>query len=340
MRYCHILLNPLLENEIDYNAKGLKYLTSSKKFNPELTFNKKDFIQKFPVVQKGMSISGYQPKLQVVLANNQFTIIEHRGDYILKPSPESYPFLAENEHSTMQLMRELKFDVPPNGLVYFKQENHQQKEFAFVIKRYDREKGQVIHQEQLDGAMGILEKFGKIRDDGEQYVSYEQAVKFILKNAKNHLALQIALFRRIVYAYLLANNDMHLRNLSLVYSESGEIKLAPVYDFVSTAPYPEIFNSCLLALPLLEREEGGKQLANGFETKYGQYIGVDFIEFGINIGLSKNLTKKLLTELLSEEKKVLAIYQKAFLPQADKDRIINCYKQRLGYLQIFETEKI
>ena len=83
MSYCHILLSPLLANEIDYSKKGLKYLTGTTKFKPMLNFNRQDFIHKYPVTQKGMSISGYQPKLQVILQNNQFEIIEHRGDFIL-----------------------------------------------------------------------------------------------------------------------------------------------------------------------------------------------------------------------------------------------------------------
>lgn len=58
---------------------------------------------------------------------------------------------------------------------------------------------------------------------------------------------------------------------------------------MSVSPYPEIFNSTLLALPLLAREEGNATLAKGFNTQYGEYIGDDFVEFGENIGLNKNV---------------------------------------------------
>ena len=95
----------------------------------------------------------------------------------------------------MRIMKELGFDVPENGLVSFAgEQNH--KEFAFVIKRFDRDEQQTeIHQEQLDGAMNIQRQVRKkIGADNEQYVSYEQIAKFILQHTENHLAQQREIF--------------------------------------------------------------------------------------------------------------------------------------------------
>lgn len=335
---CPILLKKLSKKEecVGYSEKGLKVLTGNPEFNPILNFNRQEFQLFRPKKQKGMSISGYQPKLQLTIKHNQFDIINSQGSYILKPSPNEYLFLAENEHTTMQVMKALKFDVPENGLFYFKSQPNEQKEFAFVIQRYDRIEGQVLHQEQLDGAMNIADKYGKIRADNEQYVSYERVVKFILDNITNkNLAVQKDLFLRVVYAYLLGNNDLHLRNFSLIIEQNNTISLAPIYDFVSIVPYPEIFNGGLLALPLLEKEEGGKQLADGFETKYGCYLGLDFIEFGKNIGLNEKLCEKLLTDLIKSREKVIEIYNHSFMPLEHIEKVLQCYEQRLDYLQIF-----
>ncbi|WP_280514702.1 HipA domain-containing protein [Candidatus Symbiopectobacterium sp. 'North America'] len=105
------------------------------------------------------------------------------------------------------------------------------------------------------------------------------------------------LFRRIAYAYLLGNNDMHLRNFGLIHPTTGVPELAPVYDFVSVAPYQAYFSSCYLALPLLASEEGDNELAPGFKTEHGEYLGMDFLAFAQRIGLSNSLTKKLLKDL-------------------------------------------
>lgn len=232
-----------------------------------LNFDSQDFEKSRPKKQKGMSISGYQPKLQLTIHNGQFDIMDSSGDFILKPSPETYPFLAENEHATMQVMKALKFDVPENGLVYFKTESPTEKQFAFVIKRYDRQENLQIHQEQLDGEIDIREKYGKIKASNKQYVSYERVMKFILgKVSRQSLALRKDLFLRVVYAYLLGNNDFHLRNFSLIIARDGSVSLASVYDFISVKLYPEIFNDSL-ALLLLEKEEGEEILADGFGNK-------------------------------------------------------------------------
>ena len=343
MSFCRILLKPLKKNEAlsGYSTEGLHYLTSNKNFNPELPFSRQEFITVKPQKQQGMSISGFQPKLQLIINDDHFDSVNQQGNYILKPSPEEYPFLAENEHATMRIMKELGFDVPENGLVSFAGEENQ-KEFAFVIKRFDRDEQQKpMHQEQLDGAMNIRDKYGKIGADNEQYVSYERVAKFILQHTENHLAQQQEIFRRIIYAYLLGNNDLHLRNFSFIYPKNSHPKLAPIYDFVSVSPYPETFNSTLLALPLLAREEGNATLAKGFNTQYGEYIGDDFVEFGESIGLNKNvIIQKLIPEITQEKEKVERIYSQSFMPQPHIDCVLKTYLKRLALLNVLNEPEL
>ena len=343
MSFCRILLKPLKKNEAlsGYSTEGLHYLTGNKNFNPELPFSRQEFITVKPQKQQGMSISGFQPKLQLIINDDHFDSVNQQGNYILKPSPEEYPFLAENEHATMRIMKELGFDVPENGLVSFAGEENQ-KEFAFVIKRFDRDEQQKpMHQEQLDGAMNIRDKYGKIGADNEQYVSYEQIAKFILQHTENHLAQQREIFRRIIYAYLFGNNDLHLRNFSFIYPKNSPPKLAPIYDFVSVSPYPETFNSTLLALPLLAREEGNATLAKGFNTQYGEYIGDDFVEFGENIGLNKNvIIQKLIPEITQEKEKVEQIYSRSFMPQPHIDCVLKNYLKRLALLNVLNEPEL
>ena len=121
MSFCRILLKPLKKNEAlsGYSTEGLHYLMGNKNFNPELPFSRQEFITVKPQKQQGMSISGFQPKLQLIIKDEHFDSVNQQGNYILKPSPEEYPFLAENEHATMRIMKELGFDVPGSGLVSF-----------------------------------------------------------------------------------------------------------------------------------------------------------------------------------------------------------------------------
>ena len=101
-------------------------------------------------------------------------------------------------------------------------------------------------------------------------------------------------------------------------------------------PYKEVFNH-ILALPLLEKEEGGKELAHGFNTKYGEYIGQDFIEFGEAIGLSRKLLiEKMFPQFVKEQEIVKEIYQRSFVPTEHQEVILKSYIRRSGLLQIID----
>ena len=124
----------------------------------------------------------------------------------------------------------------------------------------------------------------------------------------------------------------------MLYPKNNIRQLAPIYDFVSVAPYLGVFNSSLLALPLLEREEGGS-LAHGFNTQYGEYIGDDFVEFGENIGLNKKvIIQKLIPEITKE--RVKNIYENSFMPQSHIDCILKNYHKRLNLINVLNEPKL
>jgi len=340
MTFCRILLTPL-KNEAEiasgYSAKGLKALGGSARTVPRLNFTRSQFIQSLPQRQQGMSISGYQPKLQMVLQDCTFSVTDHRGDFILKPSADEFPHLAENEHATMTVMARLGFNVPVHGLLPFISDDPRgEPEYAFVIRRFDRDlNGEAIHQEQLDAAMNIAEKYGKTGNDGKQYVSYERIAQFLIQHVNNNVAFKRDLFRRIVYAYLLGNNDLHLRNFGLLLPPGNHPPLlSPVYDFVSVAPYRDYFNANYLALPLLIREEGGHEIAPGFNTAYGQYLGMDFLLLAESIGLNPRLATALLNGLREESEIVESTYRSSFMSFEDREATLQCYRQRLNRLQL------
>lgn len=354
MNNCRITLAPLTgkkEPQPNYSLRGIKHLVGKSTIDLQLPFTRREFITEQPKKQKGMSISGYQPKLSLRVVNNQFKVVETFGTYILKPSPEEYPHLAENEHAIMTVMKNLKFDVPAFGLVPFKRVPSQESsfqesstngetEYAFIIKRYDRnEEDQTkVHQEQLDGAMGIHDKYGKINNI--QTVSYESVCQFLINNIDTSLPFKRELFKRIMYAYLLGNNDLHLRNFGIIMPNEEKNKITPIYDYVSTAPYISTFSECYMALPLLKTEENDNDLASGFNTKHGQYIGYDFIAFGEGIGLSRKLIIKIISDAVKTKNIVVDTIESSFMPVEHKEIVTRCFNQRLDCLQVQDFNPI
>ena len=344
MNNCRVTLSPLKgkkEYQPGFSLQGIKYLAGGADVQLQLPFTRREFVTVQPKKQTGMSISGYQPKLSLRIVNDQFTVVDTFGTYILKPSPEEYPNLAENEHAIMSVMKKLGFDVPPFGLVPFQRATDSDNvEYAFLIKRFDRneEEQSKTHQEQLDGAMGIEEKYGKV--NGVQTISYERVCQFLIENIDSNLQFKRELFKRIMYSYLLGNNDLHLRNFGILMPNEERNRLAPIYDFVSTAPYLDTFADSYLALPLLKVEENDNELASGFNTQYGQYIGYDFIEFSQGLGLNGKLAVKIISEAVKNKAIVIDTIDSSFMTEAHKMEVISCFNQRLSCLRIQDYNPI
>jgi serine/threonine-protein kinase HipA len=336
--HCLINLSQLKGAEIEtgYSTKGIKHLLQNPGMMPDLPFTRRQFIQEQPQRQKGMSISGYQPKLSLAIEDNEFRVVSNGGTYILKPSPEEYPHLAENEHATMSVMARLKFIVPPFGLVRFsKEERDQQSELAFVIRRYDRglTGDDRMHQEQLDGAMGISDKYGSI--DDKKAVSYQRAARFLLDNLGNSLTNKRDIFLRIVYAYVLGNNDFHLRNFGILLPQNAPPSLAPVYDFISVVPYPTAFGE-YLALPLLEREENDQESAPGLDSPYGEYTGADFVSLGEGIGIQNQLVRKWLLNVIRSRQLIIDTYNESHMPAEQRDKVLEYVSRRIHLLEVMD----
>ncbi|MGK3141652.1 type II toxin-antitoxin system HipA family toxin [Pantoea sp. C2G6] len=334
---CLINLNPLDDSGLKtgFSKKGILHLLGEQNVALSLPFTRSQFIQELPERQKGMSISGYQPKLSLRLEKGELVVVNNDGTYILKPSPEEYPHLAENEHATMCVMQRLKFDVPPFGLMPFRQQENQRTELAFVIKRYDRlsaNQGR-LHQEQLDGAMGLSDKYGRVSN--KKTISYEKAAKFLNSRVSNSLKSKRDLFLRIVYAYVLGNNDFHLRNIGIILPENHSPRLAPVYDFISVVPYPAAFGE-YLALPLLEREENDTENAPGLDSDYGEYVGADFILLAQGMDINPALAKKWLKEVVSNHKLISDTYTESHMPEAQREAVLNYVARRIKLLEVME----
>lgn len=171
-------------------------------------------------------------------------LVKENGTYIIKPSPAQFSNLAENEHAIMTIASICKFQLPPFGLIHLNDG-----ELAFIIQRYDREVGTKLHQEQLDSAMEVNDKFGNV--NGFQTISYSKAGAFIAQNLKG-VQQYADFYRRVIFSYVVGNNDHHLRNFSLLYSNRDALQtLSPVYDVVSVQPYGEYFYGSYMSLPLL-----------------------------------------------------------------------------------------
>jgi serine/threonine-protein kinase HipA len=105
---------------------------------------------------------------------------------------------------------------------------------ALIVPRFDRlRSGTKIHFEEFNQLLG------RYSGDDKYEAAYEDMAAFIRDPATNCASADAwRLFRRILACFLIGNTDAHLKNFAMFHTRDG-LRLAPAYDLVAAALYPE-----------------------------------------------------------------------------------------------------
>lgn len=219
-----------------------------------------------------LSITGVQKKISCSVKRDKKTkklfFDTEDSEFIIKTPDKEIPDITENEHFIMQLANDIGFETVENGLIKTKNNG-----FLYITKRIDRVSGKKLPMEDF---CQLSKKLTEYKYQG----SYEKCVKEIIDKYSSRKQIdKIRFFNVIYFSYVVGNTDMHLKNFSL-YDDGSGFHLAPFYDLVS---------SYLLV--------GQDEFALSLNGKRKKFTKNDFIKFGENIGLSKELSMKLMKSL-------------------------------------------
>ncbi len=151
--------------------------------------------------------------------------------HILKPEIAQYPNIVENEAYCMRLASRLGLSVPRVETTTLNGRR------LIVIERYDRivrPDGRVdrLHQEDFCQALGIPPE-RKYEENGGPSL---RRIAEILQGVAGTDSLE-TLLRAVAVNVLIGNGDAHAKNFSLLHEPSGSLRLAPLYDLLSTLVY-------------------------------------------------------------------------------------------------------
>jgi serine/threonine-protein kinase HipA len=207
-----------------YSAQGLKLLSPKLKDLEKLDFSAEELRAEAMLRGSKMSIQGIQPKLSAVLnvSGNRFEIIDKGGKYILKPQHHIFPELPQNEDLTMRLAETIGIEVPFHGLIYSKDDS-----LTYFVRRFDR-KG---HKEKI-AVEDFAQLAGMSRETKYNY-SMEKLVKLIDEYCTFPAIEKAKLFKLVIFNFLVGNEDMHLKNYSIIV-RNGKIELSPAYDLLNS----------------------------------------------------------------------------------------------------------
>jgi serine/threonine-protein kinase HipA len=223
MRRCLITYEPI-EGAGDYSERGLKRLDRNLASLAPLGYTAAE--QREEALERAgkMSIQGVQLKLSAVLKVKEgaFEVVDRNGRFILKPPSLDFPELPENEDLTMRLAAAAGIEAPAHGLV-----RASDGALTYFIRRFDRE-----GRSRLP-----LEDFAQLSGESRETKyesSMEKAAAIVDRFCTFPAIERVKLFERTLFSFLAGNEDMHLKNFSLITRAGGRIDLSPVYDLVNS----------------------------------------------------------------------------------------------------------
>ena len=268
------------------------------------------------------SVSGVQEKVQLKRVRGGYEIVASGGDAILKPVPRNTvaKFAADipaNEHLTMRIAAKI-FGVhtAENELVTLKDG-----EYAYLTKRFDRRDGHPIRQEDFCQLSGRSED-----THGSNYkyeASYEELADLMRRFCPSAAVENPKVFFVILFNYVFANGDAHLKNFSLFQSPQGDYIMTPAYDLLNT----------MIHFPNDPSATALDFFADGhFTSRYedlGFYSSADFIELGRCFGVSEPEVRRMLTLFPDRSSEVERAIAESVLSDEAKARYLSLFRDRL-----------
>ncbi len=264
------------------------------------------------VIRQSVTVPGVQTKLSLKLEKNvgadRLTLVGYKGDYILKPPTEKYANLPENEDLIMKMAEYFDIKTVPHSLIRLKSG-----ELSYITRRIDRLKGKKIHMEdfcQLSGKLTV-----------NKYKSSSEALgRILFKYSSKPIMESIELFKIILFSFLVGNNDMHLKNFSLIYNKD-EIKLAPAYDLLAVR----------LVIPKYKDDD---ELALSIAGKKKNIGKKQFYSLGEKYMLNTQQIDYVFTKFSQQLSKCCELIEVSFLPKGMQEELINLLKERFSRILI------
>jgi len=236
-----------------------------------------------------LSLAGAQDKVAVRIEVDEISLPlgGAPSTHILKPAVERFAGVVFNEHLCMKLAAAVGLPAAQvesrniDGMDYL------------LVERYDRMRRQVtggeqvldrLHQEDFCQAQGFVSEMKYQKENGP---SLKQCFSLLREVSSAPVVDLVRFLDAVIYNFLVGNNDAHGKNFSLLYQGVGpenlEIRLAPLYDIVSTVYYPELSKEMAMKI-------GGEYLSERVTPK-------DFERLAEEAGLGKPLVKQRVAEM-------------------------------------------
>lgn len=245
-----------------------------------------------------LSLAGVQEKLPITIRDGTYGLGEGNiaSTHILKFGNQQSNHLVINEYFCMKLAEGVGLNVPQCRLLEIE-------ERVLVVERFDRiwEANDFVRRVHvIDGCQALdlrpQHKYERFLGDSPQVADIRGPAT--LRNIYDFCAhtnvpaqARLSLIQWVFFNLIIGNSDHHVKNISF-YIKPEEIQLAPFYDLVSVAMYPNFEQALAFNI--------GDSFAR---DELGAY---NFAEMASELGLAKRLFATQLHALCKKIKAVIS----------------------------------
>jgi len=312
-----------------YSPTALRRMFDGRKVSHMLDFRNDDTSRELIDDNiRRISISGVQEKLSAIVESGRVRLTPEgvQGRYIIKPAPDDKRVryrdqMPANEHLSMQIARQV-YGIPTaeNALVFFSDG-----EPAYITRRFDvKLDGSKIKQEDF---ASLWSRTGATHGRNFKYTGdYAGMGALLPKYVAAWQVEAVKFFRLVVFNYLMANGDAHLKNFSLRQSDNEDYLLSPAYDLLNSSLHVEDEDFALEG-GLFDREHWSETY-----RQKGHPCGDDFAAFGKMIGVPEVSIREAMQVFTAFQPKVYELTERSFLDKRLKRMYLASYEERLGRL--------
>lgn len=332
MGICHCCLK---ESEHDFCNSCSKQLFGTTRFPSTIGLTIPETALKKTGSVNRISISGAQVKFSAKIEDKKLVNTEQGGTFILKPPLAQHyrnnQDSPANEHITMLMARTL-FKIPTahSALIHFADGNP-----GYITKRFDiiengEDRGKKLDQYDF-AQIGQLspEKHGS--DYKYRAISYERIAELIKEHISAHVTAKETFFKIILFNYLVANGDAHVKNFSIrnFADNRDTFELAPAYDLLNTSLH--MSEDSRTALDLFKDET---EFCTPFYKANGFYGKPDFMEFARRIGLVEVRAERFIQQTINSVQPMEEMIDKSFLSDTGKQFYKDSIRDRAKVLSL------
>ena len=321
MKTIEVCPSTLRPGYVTYSPKAVKELFDGVVVSPfiDIDFENESDQRLALENMQNMSISGAQEKFSAVVDNGRIRLAceGEQATYILKPTPFNLSLstrkqIPANEHLTMQMASQVYgIRTASNGLCFSSSGQPE-----YITKRFDVTNGvKDCSQEDFATVLQMTEEGGD--SNFKYHGNYAQIADAIRRFVPAWMPQMEQFFRLVVFNYLFANEDAHMKNFSLI-NKNGEYFLAPAYDLVNTCIHIQSGSDLGLTDGLSPEME-----KSDVYDRTGHPCRLDFERFADRIGLPKKRAAQVLDMFMRIPQEAYALIDRSFL----NDKMKRTYKR-------------